>query len=154
MSAAVDDKTLRMSRIFDAEPERVFAAWTNPDHFAAWLGPHGVKTLECQLDARPGGAWRLRGESGTNIKHAVSGTYLAVDPPRFLSFTWGWHTGGDFAGARPNETTISITFRAVGKRTEMTFMQTGFPDATSLGNHDSGWTASFEKLATLLETKA
>ena len=153
MSAAVDDLTLRMTRVLDAEPERVFAAWIDPTLFIQWLGPAGVKNEACEIDLKPGGAWRLRGRSGTDGKHAVSGKYLQIDPPRFLSFTWGWHTDGDFAKPRPHETTIAITFRALGKQTEMTLLQSGFPDKTSAGNHDRGWTGSFEKLAALLEAR-
>jgi uncharacterized protein YndB with AHSA1/START domain len=53
--AAADDLFLRMSRTFDAPRERVFAAWTNPDHLREWFGPPGVSNVECELDARPGG---------------------------------------------------------------------------------------------------
>ncbi len=66
MAESASGLILRMTRTFDATPDRVFAAWTNPDHFGSWFGPAGMKTVECNLDARVGGAWRLMGE-GNNI---------------------------------------------------------------------------------------
>ena len=35
-SAAPDDRTLVMTHTFDATPERLFAAWTDPDQFMQW----------------------------------------------------------------------------------------------------------------------
>ena len=57
MAAAVDDRTLRLTRRFDASPERLFDAWTDQDQFAEWFGPKGVTTVYCDLDPRTGGAW-------------------------------------------------------------------------------------------------
>ena len=34
MAAAVDDLTLRLTRRFDASPERLFDAWTDQEQFA------------------------------------------------------------------------------------------------------------------------
>jgi len=147
--AAADDLFLRMSRTFDAPRERVFAAWTNPDHLREWFGPPGVSNVECELDARPGGAWRLRGMSDRGSL-AVSGRYVDVVPPERLSFTWAWHTGGDFANPREHETTVTLLFKVVGQRTEMTVVHGRFVDATGVANHNRGWTGSFDKLAAFL----
>ena len=61
MAAAVDDLTLRLTRRFDASPERLFDAWTDQEQFAEWFGPKGVTTVYCDLDPRTGVAWRLLG---------------------------------------------------------------------------------------------
>ena len=81
-SAAPDDRTLVMTHTFDAAPARVFAAWTDPKQFAEWFGPHGMKNTHCRFDLRVGGTWELTGE-GLGTKRAISGRYLAIDPPRF-----------------------------------------------------------------------
>jgi uncharacterized protein YndB with AHSA1/START domain len=147
--AAADDLFLRLSRTFDAPRERVFAAWTNPDHFREWFGPPGVTNVACELDVRPGGAWRLRGASERG-GHAVSGKYIEVAPPERLSFTWAWHTDGDFAKPREHETTVTLLFKTVGERTEMTIVHGRFRDVTGADNHNRGWTGSFDKLAAFL----
>ncbi len=64
MAATVDtmppaDRELTMTRIFDAPRELVFKAWTNPEHVAQWWGPKGFTNPVCELDVRPGGAWRM-----------------------------------------------------------------------------------------------
>jgi len=146
---------LRMTRTFDAAPERVFAAWTNPDQFGQWFGPAGMTTVECALDVRVGGAWRLMGE-GKNIpgrepgagvvRPTVSGKYLEVEPPGRLVFTWAWHEKDDFDSPRGQESIVTVLFKAVGERTEMVFTQAVLKDEESLAAHRRGWTESFDKL--------
>ena len=51
-SAAPDDRTLVMTHTFDATPERLFAAWTDPDQFMQWFGPHGMTNTHCRFDLR------------------------------------------------------------------------------------------------------
>jgi uncharacterized protein YndB with AHSA1/START domain len=152
-TAAADDLFLRLSRTFDAPRERVFAAWTNPAHLRAWFGPPGVTNVACDLDVRRGGDWRLCGESERG-RHAVSGKYIEVSPPERLSFTFAWHTDGDFAKPREHETTVTLIFKAIGQRTEMTIVHGRFRDATGLANHNRGWTGSFDKLTAFLGRSA
>ena len=149
MDAAADDRTLRLVRTFDAPRERVFAAWTDPEQFAQWFGPQGTTTISCDLDLRTGGTWRLLGQSADR-RHAVSGKYLEVKPPERLRFTWAWHDQGDHANPREHETIVSIEFKALGAKTEMTMIQGRFLDRTGAENHDRGWTSSFGKLDALL----
>jgi len=148
-SAAPDDRTLRMVHSFDATPDRVFAAWIDAGQFAEWFGPHGMKNTHCRLDLHVGGTWELTGE-GLGTRRAVSGKYLAIDPPRLLSFTWAWHETGDLGTPREHETTVTLEFKPVGRRTEMTLTQSRFRDGTGTANHRWGWTGSFEKLDALL----
>ena len=84
MAESASGLILRMTRTFDAEPERVFAAWTDPEAFGSWFGPAGMKTVQCEVDPKVGGVWRLMGE-GKNlpgrdtadlVRPTVSGKYL------------------------------------------------------------------------------
>jgi uncharacterized protein YndB with AHSA1/START domain len=134
----------------------VFAAWTDPRQFVEWFGPHGMTNTHCRLDLRAGGTWELTGE-GLGTRRAVSGKYLAIDPPRLLSFTWAWHESGSLDTPREHETTVTLKFRpvgAAGKRTELTLTQTRFRDSTGATNHRWGWTGSFEKLEAFLSRAA
>jgi uncharacterized protein YndB with AHSA1/START domain len=149
MDAAVDDRTLRLVRMFDAPRERLYAAWTDPEQFAQWFGPQGVTTVSCDLDVKVGGAWRMLGQ-GAERRYAVSGQYLEVKPPERLCFTWAWHDKGDHAALREHETIVTIEFKAKGAKTEMTMIQGRFPDRTDTENHNRGWTSTFTKLDALL----
>jgi len=151
---------LRMTRRFDATPQRVFAAWTDPEQFGAWFGPVGMKAVSFKLDARVGGQWRFMGE-GRNIpgsqrpseliRPTVSGKYLEIEPPNRLVFTWAWHEKDDFASPRGQESVVTIQFKPLdGGRTEMVFTQAVFKDEQALAAHNRGWTDSFDKLGAFL----
>ncbi len=152
-SAVPDDRTLVMVHTFDASPTRVFAAWTDPAQFAEWFGPHGMESTHCRFDLRVGGAWELAGV-GWGARRAISGRYVAIDPPRLLSFTWAWHASGSLDDPREHETTVTLQFKPVGRRTEMTLTQSRFRDSTGADNHRWGWTGSFEKLDAFLHRAA
>ena len=158
MAESASGLILRMTRTFDATPERVFAAWTNPDHFGEWFGPVGMKTVQCDIDAKVGGAWKLMGE-GENIpgrdhtgrvRPTVSGKYLEIEPPTRLVFTWAWHEKDDFASPRGQESIVTIQFKPAGERTEMVFTQAVFKEEQALAAHNRGWTESFDKLGDFL----
>ncbi|UYN96917.1 MAG: SRPBCC domain-containing protein [Enhydrobacter sp.] len=153
MDAAVDSRTLRLSRIFDASRERVFAAWTEPAQFMAWMCPADVELDECELDVRPGGAWRAKGYTPTR-RFAKSGVYLEVRRPELLVFTWGHHASADWSSPRGHETTVRVEFRALGQRTELVLTHGPFIDAPSFDDHDNGWRGSLDKLATFFGRSA
>ena len=158
MAESASGLILRMTRTFDAEPDRVFAAWTDPQAFGSWFGPVGMKTVLCEVDPKVGGAWRLMGEGkeipGRHkqgvVRPTVSGKYLEIEPPNRLVFTFAWHEKDDFASPRGQETIVTLQFKAAGPRTEMVFTQAVFKEQQELAAHNRGWTESFDKLADLL----
>lgn len=57
--ATPTDTELVVTRSFDAPRELVFDAWTRTEHVPSWLlGPDGWSMPVCEIDLRPGGAWR------------------------------------------------------------------------------------------------
>ena len=50
---------LVLRRVMKAPPERVFSAWIEPERLARWFGPTGFTCPEQQVDARPGGRYRI-----------------------------------------------------------------------------------------------
>ncbi|MFI9600295.1 SRPBCC family protein [Streptomyces sp. NPDC052043] len=71
---------LRFTRAYGHPVERVWHLVTDPDELARWF------PFRAEADLRPGGTVAFRGESGAE---EFTGTVLAVDPPRHLSFEWG-----------------------------------------------------------------
>ncbi len=49
---------IRMSRDFNATPEQLMRAHTDPELFARWVGPNGMHTTILDWDATTGGRWR------------------------------------------------------------------------------------------------
>lgn len=46
-----------ITRVFDASPEQVFQAFTQPEHLVHWWGPKGFVLEVSSLDLRPGGTF-------------------------------------------------------------------------------------------------
>lgn len=58
ISAPADDPVIVMTREFNAPRELVFALHTRPEHVKRWWGPRYITLSVCEIDLRPGGAWR------------------------------------------------------------------------------------------------
>jgi uncharacterized protein YndB with AHSA1/START domain len=149
VSAVLDDKILRIVRVFNASRERVFDAWVVEDNFIQWMCPPNVHVAEVKLDARPGGAWHLRGRNATR-NFVTSGKYVEIKRPERLIFTWAHHETTNLASPRGHETTVHLEFRALGDRTELTLIHGTFADTPSCNAHFEGWSGSLDKLGTYL----
>lgn len=53
-----DVPAVRITREFDAPPEKVFRAHVEPDLVARWLGPRGLEMTIEHYDCRTGGSYR------------------------------------------------------------------------------------------------
>src|SRR4029077_12979750 len=51
--------TLRLERIFNATPERLWSYWTDPKKYARWFNPSGLPLAIHAFDVRPGGNMRF-----------------------------------------------------------------------------------------------
>ena len=108
MDGVIDTRTLRLVRVFDAPCERVFAAWIDREQFIQWMCPPGVAITLCEIDVRPGGAWRIGGRNEGGRVFASSVPSVEVTLPERLVFTWAHHAAGDFAKPRCHEKTLRI----------------------------------------------
>jgi uncharacterized protein YndB with AHSA1/START domain len=84
---AASAPAIRITRRFDASPERVFDAWVDPERAARWLfaTPTG-QIIRCEIDARLGGRFVIVRREDIDIEHV--GQYLEFDRPRRLVFTF------------------------------------------------------------------
>src|SRR5512138_1847566 len=64
-------RELVTSRIIDAPPEAVFAAFVDPDRLARWWGPKGFRNTFDECDPRPGGRWLyvMHGPDGGHFRN-------------------------------------------------------------------------------------
>ncbi len=58
IEADPDVPLIRIIREFDAPPEKVFRAHTDPDLLSKWIGPRGYETRVDRFDCRTGGGYR------------------------------------------------------------------------------------------------
>ena len=88
---------VRVTRRFDATPDRVFDAWLNPEVIGAWMFGPAVREEEVVRitnDPRIGGSFSLVvRRQGEEINHV--GEYLEIQRPSRLVFTWGIDEAGE-----------------------------------------------------------
>jgi|HubBroStandDraft_2_1064218.scaffolds.fasta_scaffold35117_1 uncharacterized protein YndB with AHSA1/START domain len=87
MTTTADGK-ICITRRFNASIERVFDAWLDPEKAGKWLfaTPTG-KMVRVEIDPRVGGTFNITRRESEDIEHV--GTYLEIDRPRRLVFTFG-----------------------------------------------------------------
>src|SRR5689334_4833915 len=71
---------LVLERTIDVPRERVWAAWTKPEHIKKWFTPAPWKTVDCEIDLRPGGIFRTVMRSPEGDEHSNAGCYLEIVP--------------------------------------------------------------------------
>jgi uncharacterized protein YndB with AHSA1/START domain len=145
--AASDELIIR--RVFDAPPELVFKAWSEPEHVAQWFGPCELRMTVRELDVRPGGVLRMEGlcEAGEQVR--IQGEYREVEEPDWLVYADACFVGD----ALICETLATVTFHELNTDGEATQTRLtihcepllGF-DAFAQRRWLDGWSASLERL--------
>jgi uncharacterized protein YndB with AHSA1/START domain len=152
MTTQTEKLTLRLERLIAAPPERVFAAWTQPELLNQWSSPPGISIDGGDLDLRVGGHWRvaMRGVDGSTRE--AFGTYREIVSPKRLVYTHAWRLGGPGGGTTP-ETVLTVEFRPEGNGTRVVLTQAGFESAESRDGHRIGWSSSIDNLEKLFVEK-
>jgi uncharacterized protein YndB with AHSA1/START domain len=81
------DRDILITRTFDAPASLVFRAWTTPELVRRWWGFESSPLVVCEIDLRPGGAWRYVTRDADGTELGWYGTYVEVDDPRRLVST-------------------------------------------------------------------
>jgi uncharacterized protein YndB with AHSA1/START domain len=115
----------------DADPERVFDYFTQPEAILRWMGDYAV------LDPVPGGQFTLD-INGVPVR----GRYLAVERPHRLLLSWG-HAGSD--RLPPGASTLEVILTPSDGGTTVTVVHTGLP-APEVEQHRLGWAHFLERL--------
>ena len=146
---ATADRELVITRIIDAPRDLVFRAWTEPAQVARWWGPRGFVTTHCEMDIRPGGAFRCCMRSPAGTDHWKRGVYRKITAPEHIVFTFAWE---DANGEPGHELLTTVTFADLGGRTLLTLHQTMFETVERRDDHRGGWTSCFERFADYMAT--
>lgn len=127
-----DDVSIVIRRSFDAPPDAVWRAMTEPEHLRRWLGDPNFPLTTCEMDVRAGGGYRWVFSSPDSAESmGVRGTYDEIDRPHLIVSTEQFD---DFPG--PSRNTLELEERADG-RTAMTLTVRYADEATR-----DGWLAS------------
>ena len=79
--------TFVLERLVDVPPSLVWECWTTPRHSKKWFTPAPWKTVECEIDLRPGGIFYTVMESPEGQKFPNTGCYLEVVKNERLTWT-------------------------------------------------------------------
>jgi uncharacterized protein YndB with AHSA1/START domain len=121
-----------LDRTYAAPPERVYAHFTDPELMATWFCPNPDLPFTATLDARPGGEWRV--EMGDWV---VGGSYVEVEPPSLLVFTFDWEHDDD----PPTTVTVEITSEG-----DVTRLVLAHEESGDDSGHEEGWLLSLARL--------
>lgn len=145
------DREVETTYVVEAPRRLVFDAWTKPAHRLQWmLGPDGWTMPVCEIDLRPGGAWRCvwrSDEDGSEME--IRGMFQEVAPPERLVSTESW--GGEWP-----ETVNTLLLTEEQGRTTITervlYPSKEARDAALGTGMEEGAACSFGRLAEYLRT--
>ncbi len=145
-------REIAITRTIDAPAERVFQAWTQPEHFTHWFGaPQETITM----DVRPGGSWKaILPYEGTEIP--FHGVYSEVEKNKKLVFSLIDENDPELAAKAArgeDEESVFLTFTEKDGRTTMDFRQAGHLEEEQIVEAKAGWEGWFDALAAYV-TKA
>lgn len=144
------DREVVVARTFDAAPEALWDAWTDPERIVLWWGPRGFTTTIHEMDIRPGGVWThtMHGPDGTDYPSRA--VFREVVPLERISYVLD---GG--SESERVEAEVTWTFAPDGRGTRLT-MRMRFPSVEvrdrvlrTLGVRDAG-VETLNRLAVLL----
>jgi len=86
---AIDSQVplVRITRDFDAPPEKVFRAHTDPDLVTRWLGPRSLQMRIEHFDCRTGGSYRYLHIRGAD-EFGFHGSFHEVRPSELIVQTF------------------------------------------------------------------
>ena len=135
-------------RTIEATPERLFAAWTEPERLRHWWGPADVSCPEAEVDLRVGGAYRIANRFADGRMVWITGVFEAIEPPSRLVYSWRLEPGGG------GDERVSVTFLPRDKATEIVVVHERVADQAARDSHEAGWRGCLDGLARYLSEAA
>jgi uncharacterized protein YndB with AHSA1/START domain len=99
----MDDRSITLSRLIRATPEKVWQCWTDPAILPKWFGPEGYHCVTKEIDLRQGGLWRfdMIGPDGKVWPNRHD--FRLYDRPNRIEFTLSDDTDG------PEHAQVTVT---------------------------------------------
>ena len=140
---------ITVTRVFDASPELLFKAFTDPDLYRQWLGPRNLTMTITQMDVKPGGLYRYIHRDTQGNEYGFHGVYHAVVASKRLVNTF------EFEGMPGHVSLDTVTFEAQGGKTKLV-MQSVFQsvedrDGMLMSGMEDGMNDSLERLDEVLK---
>ena len=98
--------TIQLTRVLDASRAQIFEAWTKPEQVTCWWDAAGAPLTACEIDLRPGGAFKFVTQSHPEMPFA--GIYREITPPDRLVFEAMGATGRVLLQAIADKTRMTV----------------------------------------------
>ena len=102
-----------ITREFDAPPDLVFRAHTDPDLLVQWLGGDKYEMIVDRYEVRDGGTWRYIHRDGQGNDWAFHGVFHGTPTPEGMVQTF------EFEGAPGHVSLDTLTLEDLGGRTRV-----------------------------------
>ena len=131
MTMQSEEAVFRREITIAAEPETVWRYLVESERASLWMGQM------VDLDPRPGGLYRVEVVPG----FVARGTFVELDPPRRLVYTWGWEPGPDGTPnvVPPGSSTVEVELEPADGSTVVRILHRDLPTAESVASHTRGW---------------
>jgi uncharacterized protein YndB with AHSA1/START domain len=131
---------LVVRRTIRASAERLFAAWTQPEHLCAWWGPRPVTCSGAEVDLSVGGRYRIVNALPDGSSVTIEGEFREVEPPGKLVYTWSMGQGVEELSL------VTVRFEQRGDVTEVIVVHDQLPSEAVRDSHQAGWKGCLDGL--------
>jgi uncharacterized protein YndB with AHSA1/START domain len=145
-------RSATLVRRIAARPSIVFEALTTDEGVSAWWGPDDLPVMVAEVDARVGGAYRVRFRTVDGKEHESSGEFLELVPSRRIVMSWRWTSGGE-AEESGRTSRLELDLVPVPEGTELTLTHADLRNEASEKSHSGGWGGALDKLVRHLEKR-
>lgn len=143
---------LFLTRTFDASPDVVFKAWTDPAVLRQWWGPKGYTNPVLEVDPQPGGAIRIHMRAPDGTVYPMTGVFESIVEPTQIVFTIAVpDQEGNFLFATRNTISLAPTDNGKTLLTVQVSVFKSTPQAAPyLAGMEMGWAQMLDRLAGIL----
>ncbi len=135
------DHSITITRTYNATPHELFEAWTDEGQYGAWAAAPPWSLGACQIDARPGGEYRIETIAPDDSVFTFFGHYTEIIPNERVANRGGMT--GPSGNLVMDDADLVVTFSEIEPGvTEQTLVNSRLASAEAAEMFKQGWESS------------